>query len=211
MNLIVSHSVYSCTLQPPLSSLPTCLSQRLARPHRPKQMQYASLGLQRVKGASIMPCTVQVAIRDGLTVPKSRARPRLHLQDFRTQPRACTQPTCTPLSPGSPLPLSLTHKGAGSVNTSASANPGICLQTLNIVPVAALGLSIPVPRDRFRTDRHHGHFADITTENALRFNGALPSTPLTMDESSSHPCTRMQWLFSVYPTPILSHFPRSSP
>ena len=110
MNLIVSHSVYSCTLQPPLSSLRTCLSQKLARPHRPKQMQYASLGLQRVKGASIVPCTVQVAIRNGLTVPKSRARPRLHLQDFRTQPRACTQPTCTPLSPGSPLPLSHTQR-----------------------------------------------------------------------------------------------------
>lgn len=114
-----------------------------------------------------------------------------------TQPHICTQPT--------PLSRSSTYTPHTHTHTHAPAPAILCTKSHKprIVPVAALD-----PHTTSQISHGPKPIADITTENALRLIGALPSTPLTMEDERRRPCTRMQWPFSACLTPIPYPFPK---
>ena len=72
----------------------------------------------------------------------------------------------------------------------------------SVLPMPPLG-----PYFQTTSETSHGPVTDITTQNALRLIGALPSIDHIMEEKRRHSCKCMQWPVSVCPTPIHYRFP----
>lgn len=82
-----------------------------------------------------------------------------------------------------------------------------CRSTVRLVCTknsARRGFRSPSDIPDLATARAVRPFADITTENARRLTGALPTTSVTMALERRYPGMRMQWQFSVCPTLIRS-------